>query len=182
MASIARRSGPIGAGLIVLGIGIERLVSAILTDALASYASTRFVVAVACTATGSALLALGMATHWRTGMTWLKPGIWGFVIGSLATMIIGFSWGGWTTSGTVERLAADRATAATNAALVSVCLEKSKADPDGAKKLRALQALTSVWDQRDAVAKDGWATVGAGEANTEVAEACAAQLTKVAEK
>ena len=31
---------------------------------------------------------------------WLKPGIWGAVVGSILTMIVGFSWGGWTTSST----------------------------------------------------------------------------------
>ena len=31
----------------------------------------------------------------------LKPGIWGAVIGSILTMIVGFSWGGWTTAATL---------------------------------------------------------------------------------
>ena len=115
-------------------------------------------------------------------MAMLKPGAWGFVIGSMFTMIFGFAWGGWTTAGTAERMAADRATTATTAALVPVCLEKAKTDPDGSKKLTALRALSSSWDQRDAVAKDGWASVGGGDANTDVAEACAVQLVKVAGK
>ena len=69
-----------------------------------------------------------------------------------------------------------------NAALVSVCLEKSKADPASSKKLAELRALSSIWDQREAVIKDGWATVGPSEANRDVAEACAAELVKVAAK
>jgi hypothetical protein len=113
-------------------------------------------------------------------MTWVKPGAWGFVIGSVVTMIVGFGWGGWTTSGTVERIATERVTAAVNTALVSVCLEKAKADPAQVKKLGELKALGSSWDQRDAVVKDGWATVGTSEANRDVAEACAAELVKVA--
>jgi hypothetical protein len=115
-------------------------------------------------------------------MAWVKPGIWGVVIGSIVTMIVGFSWGGWTTSSTTERLVSERATAAANSALVTVCLEKSKADPAISAKLAALRGLTSAWDQRDAVIKDGWATVGGSEANREVAEACAAELVKVAAK
>ena len=112
----------------------------------------------------------------------IKPMIWGFVIGSIVTMIVGFKWGGWTTSSTTDRIAMERSTVAVTAALVPVCLEKSKADPAVAKKLGALKALTSTYDQRDAVVNDGWATVGAGEANREVAEACAAQLAAVAAK
>ena len=112
--------------------------------------------------------------------SWIKPGVWGVVVGAIATMIVGFSWGGWTTSSTADRLAMERSNTAVTAALVPVCLEKSKADPATVKKLGALKALTSTYEQRDAVLKDGWASVGAGEGNREVAEACAALLVKVA--
>ena len=111
---------------------------------------------------------------------WLKPALWGFVIGSVVTMIVGFNWGGWTSSGTTDRIAMERSATAVTAALVPVCLEKSKADPAAVRKIRALRALSSSYDQRDAVAKDGWATVGGGEANRDVAEACASQLLKTA--
>ena len=52
-----------------------------------------------------------------------KPIAWSVVAGSVATMIIGFSWGGWTTSGTTERLAADRSRAAVTAALARLSRE-----------------------------------------------------------
>ena len=113
---------------------------------------------------------------------WIKPGVWGFVGGSVVTMVLGFGWGGWTTSGTADRVAMDRSTAAVTAALVPVCLEKSKADPASAKKVGALKALPTTYEQRDAVAKDGWASIGGGEANRDVAEACATELVKVAAK
>jgi hypothetical protein len=115
-------------------------------------------------------------------MSSFKPAAWGFVVGSIATMIVGFGWGGWTTSSTTDRIALERSTTAVTAALVPVCLEKSKADPALAEKVGALKALTSSYEQRDAVVKDGWATVGAGEANREVAEGCASELVKVAAK
>jgi hypothetical protein len=109
-----------------------------------------------------------------------KPIAWGFVVGSIVTMIVGFSWGGWSTGSTADRVALERSTAAVTAALVPVCLEKSKADPARTKKIGALKALTSSYEQRDAVLKDGWASVGETEGNRDVAEACAAQLVKVA--
>lgn len=111
-----------------------------------------------------------------------KLGAWGLVVGSVVTMIVGFSWGGWTTGSGADRLATERSTTAVTAALVPVCLERSKADPAGAKKLVALKALSSSYDQRDAVVQGGWATFGASEANRDVAEACASALVKVAEK
>jgi hypothetical protein len=111
-------------------------------------------------------------------MALLKAGVWGAVAGSVLTMIIGFGWGGWMTGSGAERVALARTQTAVTTALVPVCLAKSKADPGAVKKLGALRALTSSWDQRDAVLQAGWATVGEGEANREVAEACATHLMK----
>ena len=115
-------------------------------------------------------------------MKWPKQGAWGFVIGSILTMILGFGWGGWITTGSANRIALDRTNTAVTAALVPVCLEKSKADPARAKKLDALKALTSTYEQRDLLVKDGWASVGEGEGNRDVAEECASQLLKVVAK
>lgn len=115
-------------------------------------------------------------------MNWLKSGAWGLVLGSVITMILGFNWGGWTTGGTAERIAVERSATAVTTALVPVCLEKAKADPARAKKLVALKALTSSYEQKEAVLKGGWATVGETEANGNVAEACASQLVTVAAK
>jgi hypothetical protein len=113
-------------------------------------------------------------------MTWLKPAAWGLLIGSIATVILGFGWGGWMTGSGAERVASERSSAAVVAALVPVCLEKSKNDPSATKNLSELKGLTSSWDQRDAVIRVGWATIGAGEPNPDVAEACASHLVKVA--
>ena len=115
-------------------------------------------------------------------MEWVKPAAWGFVIGSVLTMIVGFGWGGWVTQGGSDRAAFERSQTAVMTALVPVCLEKSRTDPAGVKKLGALKALGSSWDQRDAVVQAGWATIGEGEANRDVAEACAVQLLKVVAK
>ena len=115
-------------------------------------------------------------------MAKFKPLAWAFVLGSVLTMIVGFSWGGWTTSSGVDRVALERSQTAVTAALVPVCLEKSQADPASPKKLSALRALTSTYDQRDAVLKDGWATIGGGEGNRDVADLCVTQILKTAAK
>ena len=47
----------------------------------------------------------------------LKPGIWGVIIGSILTMIVGFSWGGWTTSSTARQQAMIQADTAVTTAL-----------------------------------------------------------------
>lgn len=114
---------------------------------------------------------------------WIKPTVWGVVVGSVATMILGFSYGGWTTSATAVRLAKQQADAAVTAALVPVCLAQAKTDRAVLKKMSALTALTSSYDQGDFVTKTGWATTpGSAEPNRDVAEACAAALVKSASK
>jgi hypothetical protein len=112
---------------------------------------------------------------------WIKPVLWGAVAGSVATMIVGFNFGGWTTSGTSARLAKIQADTAVTTALVPLCIAKSKADRGGLKKMGELKALASSYDQRDFVTKTGWATVpGSDDPNRDVAEACAAALMKTA--
>jgi len=112
---------------------------------------------------------------------WLKPGVWGAVIGSILTMIVGFSWGGWTTSSTAHQGAMKQADAAVTAALVPICLAGEKADVTRAKKLGELKVITSSWEQTEFVMKTGWATFpGQQDPNRAVAEACASALLKTA--
>jgi len=113
--------------------------------------------------------------------SWVKPGVWGAVIGSILTMIVGFSWGGWTTSSTAHQMAVKQADAAVTAALVPICLAEEKADAARAKKLSELTAITSSWEQTEFVMKSGWATFPGDEApNRDVAEDCASEVLKTA--
>lgn len=112
---------------------------------------------------------------------WMKPGVWGVVLGSVLTMILGFSYGGWTTSGTATRLARQQADTAVTTALVPLCVAQSKVDRTAAKKLVELKALASSYEQQEFVTKTGWATVPGSESpNRDVAEACASALLKTA--
>lgn len=112
---------------------------------------------------------------------WVKPGIWGAVIGSILTMVVGFSWGGWASGGSAERMAVRQADAAVTATLVPICLAAEKADASRATKLGELTAITSSWEQTEFVMKTGWATFpGQEDPNRAVAEVCASALLKSA--
>jgi hypothetical protein len=112
---------------------------------------------------------------------WFKPAAWGVVVGSILTMIVGFGWGGRTTSSTSHQVAMKQADAAVTAALVPICLAGQKADVGRAKKLGELTAITSSWEQTEFVMKTGWATFpGQADPNREVAEACASAVLKTA--
>jgi hypothetical protein len=113
---------------------------------------------------------------------WIKPGIWGAVVGSLLTMIIGFGWGGWVTASAADQTARMQADGAVTSALIPFCLAKAKMDPAGAKKIGELRAINYSYEQEQFVMKAGWAsTPGNEEPNRKVAEACASQLLKTAD-
>lgn len=113
--------------------------------------------------------------------TWTKPGITGAIVGAIATMILGFSQGGWYTGGSAERLAQQKADVAVIDALIPICVSQSKLDPDTAAKIKEMLAMKSSYDQRDFVIKSGWATMPATtEPNRELAGKCADALVKSA--
>ena len=112
---------------------------------------------------------------------WIKPGVWGAVVGGILTMIVGFNWGGWTTSSTANHAAIQQADAAVTTAFIPICLAQAKVDATKGTKLGELKALTTSYDQTDFVMKAGWATFpGKADPNRDVAEACASALLKTA--
>jgi hypothetical protein len=108
---------------------------------------------------------------------WLKPGIVGAVIGGIATMIVGFSQGGWYLGSSAESLASERSATAVIEAMVPICIHQSEADPQAVAKLDAFGAATTSYARRDFVMEAGWATMPASEApDRAVAMACAEAL------
>lgn len=107
---------------------------------------------------------------------WLKPGIYGAVIGGAFVGIVGFSWGGWVTGGT----AYDRAMAMSRddvvASMVPVCLDIARTDPQRRSKLETIRAA-SAYQRSDALMAAGWATVpGTETPDRDIAKACLASL------
>jgi hypothetical protein len=103
----------------------------------------------------------------------------GIAIGAVASMVIGFSWGGWTTGGTADRLATERADTAVVAALTPICVEKFLQNSDAKANLAALQKIPSNWEQGDYVQKGGWATQPGGTSTDyHLARACAGKLVQ----
>jgi hypothetical protein len=108
---------------------------------------------------------------------WIKPGVWGAVIGAVGIMIIGFSWMGWTLNSTTQRVAAERSGLAVTAALTPFCVASYLKQPDAAQKLAVLRQDTSSYSQRETIEKGGWATMpGNTEPSSGVAQACATAL------
>ena len=107
---------------------------------------------------------------------WLKPALYGAVAGAVAAAIVGFSWGGWVTGGSADRMAAEKARHEVVAALVPICIQQSNQDPQAAERLAQLKE-TSRYQRDEMLMKAGWATMpGSSDPNRAVASACMEQL------
>jgi hypothetical protein len=103
----------------------------------------------------------------------------GIAVGAIASMVIGFSWGGWVTGGTASKLASDQADTAVVAALTPICVEKFLGNSDAKANMATLQKISSTWEQGDYLEKGGWAThPGATSADYHLARACAEKLVQ----
>ena len=103
----------------------------------------------------------------------------GAAVGAVATMIIGFYWGGWVLGKTAE----NNATMLVNAALVKaygpVCIERFKQQPNVDAKWVELTKVDT-WRRDSYIKESGFATPpGSTSPNSAVADACAAALSKI---
>jgi hypothetical protein len=102
----------------------------------------------------------------------------GAAAGAVATMVIGFYWGGWTLASTT----ADRINEAKQASIVRVlapiCADKFQRSADASVNLEALKKADS-WKRDEIIEKAGWSTFPGSEPDRKVAEACANLLSQV---
>jgi len=107
-----------------------------------------------------------------------KPAAWGVIVGAVGTMIVGFSWLGWTLGSTAERMAVERTNSAVIVALTPSCVARFMQQPSAAAKLAEFQKIDS-WRQREFIEAGGWATSkGDKSPNSGLANACAEELAK----
>jgi hypothetical protein len=98
---------------------------------------------------------------------------WSVVAAVILTMIVGFTWGGWVTGGTAQKMAEVAATKAVVERLSLICVDQFSQDPDKEQKL--IEFIDTKAYQRDDYVRDqGWATMfGDEEPDRNVADACA---------
>ena len=101
----------------------------------------------------------------------------GAFVGFLATVVIGFYWGGWTLERTAKQMTEKGAKSAVVAVLAPICVDKFRQAAAASANLIELQKVSS-WQQGSFIENGGWATLPGSElANTAVAEACANMLS-----
>jgi hypothetical protein len=94
----------------------------------------------------------------------------------VATMIVGFAWGGWVTGGTASQMAVKAAADGRAALAATICVDRFASSLDSAAALVSLKATDS-WKREDIIAAGGWAKLpGMEKPVPGSAELCAKQL------
>jgi len=83
----------------------------------------------------------------------LKRLLQGAAVGAVATIAVGFSWGGWSLGSTAEKMAKERSEVAVVAALAPVCADKFRALPDAEAKKVALSKVET-WKRGEEFPKE----------------------------
>ena len=98
----------------------------------------------------------------------VKFGVWGLIVGAVIAMIIGFNWGGWTTSGTTKTMTED----AVLASQAAICVAQFMKEPNHEENLKEFEKISS-WERDDFVKKGGWDKMpGQKDADYAVTQAC----------
>ena len=104
----------------------------------------------------------------------VKPAIWGMVCGGIATMVVGFYWGGWITPGTAGQMETASAKAAVVQEFTPLCVAKAEQQSE---KFVALKEKSSYGSSRgNFVIEAGWVDNVSEKYRTEVARICASTL------
>ena len=104
---------------------------------------------------------------------WLKPAAAGAVVGALAVAIGGFSFAGWVGQSTAMQMATDRAEIEVTAAMVPICVQQAKVDPEFAASMARIKEGRSYERANIMMETTDWATMpGSDKAERNVASAC----------
>ena len=104
----------------------------------------------------------------------------GVAVGAIATLVIGFGWGGWMLGSSAKTLADNTASSAVVAAIAPICVDQFQRSADAAVNLTALKKTSTHGNRRPYVEKGGWAVMpGSKAADSGVPQACAALLSNL---
>jgi hypothetical protein len=117
-----------------------------------------------------------LTARWDEYRPWKAVWFWSCAAGVAATLVIGFTWGGWMTSGTAATMSAESAQQAKAQLVAAYCVDRFDAAPDASAKLAALKGADS-WRRADFIGKGGWAKMpGVEEDIVGAADLCAQRL------
>jgi hypothetical protein len=95
----------------------------------------------------------------------------GAAAGAVATIVVGFYWGGWSLASSADKMAKQRSELAVVAALAPVCADKFRALPDAEAKKVVLSKVDS-WKRRDEFPKELVTLPGDSYPSSALVDAC----------
>jgi len=102
--------------------------------------------------------------------------LWSCVAVAIATMIIGFNWGGWVLGSTAEKRVAATSERAVAQFAANICVDRFLSAADAQAELAKLKKIDS-WKQHTFIEEGGWATFANAKAPAGgVADICAKRL------
>lgn len=101
----------------------------------------------------------------------LKRLLQGAAAGAVATMLIGFNWGGWSLGSTADKMAKERSDSAVVTALAPVCAANFRALPNTEAKQVALSKVDSSKRQNE-FPKEFVTLPGESSPNSALVDAC----------
>ena len=105
----------------------------------------------------------------------LKRLLQGAAVGAVATIVVGFNWGGWSLGSTADKMAREQSKLAVITALAPVCADKFRAQPDATAKTIALSKVYP-WNRAKDFPKEIVTLPGETEPSSALADACYALL------
>ena len=105
-------------------------------------------------------------------------GVWGFIGGAAIAMVIGFNWGGWSTSSTTQKISGE----AVLASQAAICVAQFIKQPNSQERLKEFEKIDS-YKRSEFVEKGGWDKMpGQKEASSDVANACVTGIEALIKK
>jgi len=107
-----------------------------------------------------------------------RYGLWGAAIGAIALTVVGFTWGGWSTSGGTAK----QVEAAVLTALIPICAKDVMADPEAVAELKVKRPMDYDDVVRDYRKRTGTLTNLSYQFNRDCGKAIEAIMVKSATK
>jgi len=118
-----------------------------------------------------------LGTRWEAYRPSKGIWFWSCAASIVATIVIGFSWGGWVTGGTAMQMATDSGARASAQMAAADCIVRFKNGPDASAQLATLKKADSSYERTDLIKKEGWATMpGTKDPVEGAADICARNL------
>jgi len=102
---------------------------------------------------------------------------WACAACAVATIFVGFNWGGWVTGASAREMTVKAAADARAELASAFCVHQFASDPKATVQLATLKSTES-WKRSEFIEKGGWVTLpGTDELVAGAAALCAKQLT-----